>query len=129
MRRLQRLPAKQKHALGRVWTLDEDSFQSCDDRIMNHSATGNRSRPFALLLATGLAALACGPTMPQLRTKAAADFDCPKEAVKLATVDSDTMYVSCYEQEATYSSTCEGEEGCRWIKDEKLDEGATKENY
>ncbi len=96
---------------------------------MNDSATGNRYRAFVLLLAAGLTSLACGPTMPQLRTKAAADLDCPREAVKLATVDSDTMYVSCYEQEATYSSTCEGKEGCRWIKDEKLDEGATQENY
>ena len=96
---------------------------------MNDSTTGNRFCAFALLLAASLTALACGPTMPQLRTKAAADFDCPKEALKLATVDSDTMYVSCYEQEATYTSTCEGEEGCRWIKDEKLDPGATKENY
>lgn len=96
---------------------------------MNHSAIGNRPRAFALLVATSLAVIACGPTMPQLRTKAATDFGCPQEAVKLATVDSDTMYVSCYEQEATYSSTCEGEEGCRWIKDEKFDDDAVKENY
>lgn len=77
---------------------------------------GRRALRVGLPLVVGLSSLACGPTLPQLRAKAAQDFNCPQSELDLAHVDSKTMYVSGCGYEATYS-TCKKDDECSWKAD------------
>lgn len=95
--------------------------------------TSSTVKGMKILKGAGLALLAwgligCGASMPQLRKSAAEDFGCPVSEVEIANVDSDTMYASCFGNEATYSESCEEGQGCRWVRDEELDPGATQAN-
>lgn len=72
--------------------------------------------PRLVLLPLVLSLAACGPSMPQLRAQASKDLNCPVSEVDIGTAPDKNMYASCYGEDATYHSTCEGEEGCRWIR-------------
>ncbi len=74
-------------------------------------------KPRSFLLAFLALLSGCGPTMPQLRATAAKDLDCPVSSIEIGTAKGkNTYYASCYGADATYHSTCEGELGCRWVR-------------
>ena len=76
----------------------------------------------ALLAATLLlAGCSTGASLEQLRTRAAFDFDCPRDKLTVAHVDRDVEGVPGGGRRRTYIQDCEHEDGfgvrrgCTWI--------------
>ena len=77
-----------------------------------------------LLGGTLLLVVGCGPTIPELRAKAANEMNCPVSELDLERVDSDTMAVIGCGGETIYSTYCDKTaEGktCGWRADPKTE--------
>jgi hypothetical protein len=77
---------------------------------------------FTILLVGGLGLVACAEETWSLRTRSAADLQCPAEEVKIYKLDERAYYAMGCQQAATYIEVCDAPEGsltrkCTWSMD------------